>query len=153
MKIRLNGWQRLWALASLIWLVVVSAIVWQDLTKPDFSEYVVAYYVTCYPDIEKGTSLSKLRTALEKIFPDLDNELRALPAEQRPQNCAALFSMLNRKDAGRMDELWSTYNQLVKDERIDTGMAVVAVSLAPIIAAYLLGLGIAWVIGGFKREN
>ncbi|MFD2274664.1 hypothetical protein ACFS07_35795 [Undibacterium arcticum] len=52
-----------------------------------------------------------------------------------------------------MDELWSTYNQLVKDERIDTGMAVVAVSLAPIIAAYLLGLGIAWVIGGDSREK
>ncbi|MFD2274663.1 hypothetical protein ACFS07_35790 [Undibacterium arcticum] len=87
MKIRLNGWQRLWALASLIWLVVVSAIVWQDLTKPDFSEYVVAYYVTCYPDIEKKAPrcLSYGRPWKKNFFPDLDNELRALPAEQRPQ--------------------------------------------------------------------
>jgi hypothetical protein len=136
-----------------MWLVVVSMYAWRErpFSHADFRH--IAYGVSCLTTPGDNVSLSDMSTALEATFPDLTEELKAMPEGERPRNCQPFLDLLKEKYPDKMIEFEATYDRLVNKRVTSYWTKIVVAWLMPSIAAYVVGLSVAWVVRGFRRNR
>ena len=141
---KLNGWQRLWLLASTIWLAFVAVASW-----------------TTFPTVEKQLAAGQALSAQVRNLFQSD----VAP----PEDCFQYNDIQALKDCtkAKLDhETWQREERRAQDdkvaERVERGGTEVQTRFAakaiiwwlvPTVCAYLLGLGVAWIRKGFSNPN
>lgn len=149
MALKLNGWQRLWVVLTIVYLLTVAWI--SSFTFPKASNYL---------STRVYDSLDAVGHYLEKEQPGFRYEggwatrtkyYADLPEEQ-------IVPKLHEKYQGRVDfsPIETRYRQaiegLAKEKLRFVGVAFL-VWLTPVVAFYLLGWAAGWVLRGFKHND
>lgn len=146
---QLNGWQRLWIVLILLYLVIVilfttdnfpRAIEYETSRLYDSMEAVGHHLETNTP----GYTFEGAYTARQKYYGKLSDE--------------DVITRLHTKfkDKVNFTKIESEYKAKISDLTIEQSKTIgvaFLIWLIPSIALYLLGLAVAWVIGGFRREH
>jgi hypothetical protein len=150
----LNGWQRLWVLLSVIWLIIVGS--YASIMMPRASDYATARLhdtidaVCKHLDSENPSDLKgdealhlsvfKFRCSLRKYgdWHEDENELRSTYKD------IVDFAPVDRTYRHRMDGLRTEQLRAV-------GISLLA-WLTPSLVVYVLGYGIGWVVNGFRQS-
>jgi hypothetical protein len=138
---KLNGWQRLWVLASIVWLMAVGY-------------YSATNYPGARPTFERIGRASCIlgdlygrdaKRAIEQVLPQL-----ASLDENSPRNCKELFQRI--AESGRASQVQEVYGKFLAETRTAFFSRAVAYWVGPVVLAYLMGIAIAWVVRGFRRR-
>jgi len=147
----LTGWQRLWLVASLLWLVAIPM-----LASTGFPTEAKWEAETLTRSIQTSTAnkavteeiQANCRAQSEKSG-DLLDYARCMEANQIPyQNSVAR----SREEATRIREEGNIRirDTLLTEQLKSVGLAVL-LWLIPVSITYLLGVAAAWVVRGFRR--
>ena len=146
---RLNGWQRLWVVLSALYLVPVVGITVTMFPKQESLDDSRVYdsisaVVSYVEKTEKARMSEGAYTIRSKHYGDLSND--------------QVIQRLHQKWDGKVDftTIENEYKQKLEAlpaERAKTAGIAFLAWLVPVIAVYMLGLAIGWVIRGFRREN
>jgi hypothetical protein len=142
MKLKLNGWQRLWVVLGIIYFAVVVAFtfsVWPSESKIENS--------WVYSLIEKTKDPNDYTYQIRDAYKDIsDKELiRRINAKYSlNQDYKEIVSSINLKYQGELQSL--------RKEQIKTTAMALIIWLLPVAIVYLLGLSIAWIYKGFKNK-
>lgn len=143
MKAKLNGWQRIWVVLSVIYFVIVVVFtytVWPTESKIDNS--------WVYSLIDKTKDPNDYTYQIRDAYKDIsDKELikRINAKYSTNQDYKEILNEINLKYQGELQSLW-------KNQFRTTGIALVA-WLLPIAIVYLLGLSVGWIYKGFKNKQ
>jgi hypothetical protein len=146
---RLNGWQRLWIVLSVIYLIVVVAFV--IAVMPRASHYARSRLYNSIDTVgrylERDDASFRYEggwTMRTKYYADLSDE----------QVLAKLHDKY--KDKVDFDPVESEYrrkmNRRLLEQAQTFGIALLF-WLIPVVALYILGVGVAWIIRGFRQPN
>ena len=139
---KLNGWQRLWVLASIVWLLLVGYYAFANYPGARSSyEYIGS--ASCIFSELYGKDAKR---AIEVVLPEL-----ASFEEGAPRTCKALFERIDK--SGQAGKVQKVYEQFLRESRIAFFARVVAYWTIPTLVAYLLGIGVAWIVRGFRRPT
>jgi hypothetical protein len=146
---RLNGWQRLWVVLSVLYLVPVIGIAVILFPKQESLDESRVYdsisaVVSYVEKTEKARISEGVYTIRSKHYGDLPND--------------EIIQRLHEKWCGKVDftTIEEDYKQkldALPTERAKTAGIAFLAWLVPVIALYVLGLAIGWIIRGFRREN
>jgi len=145
---KLNGWQRLWVLFSVLWLIVVMGFT--VATLPKESQILDRWaYATLEKIRDSDESLKKYSMwDLEKAYADIPREELIEKAQAKysssEKGLKIDFERINKRYKNQLGEL--TTNQAKS-----AGLGV-AVWLGTILVVYILGWSVGWVIRGFKPK-
>ena len=145
---KLNGWQRLWLIAAILWLVGSVAIVASDFPTEDrFRERAQNGFMSLYqPMLENANSQrTHCMGLLEK------KEYAAL------NPCMKLAGEARQVYQENLDGAMRRYEDRISAEVLNAQLLAagkfLALWLVPSVAVYLLGLGIAWALKGFRSTE
>jgi len=138
---KLNGWQRLWVLASVVWLLLVGYYTYANYPRgPSFADVGRASCI--FSDLYGKDA----KRAIEKVLPNL-----ASLEEGSPKTCKDLFQKIAQ--SGRANEVQQVYEQYLRESRLAFFARTIAYWAIPVVLVYLFGMGAAWVIRGFGRST
>jgi len=172
--VRLNGWQRLWVIVSVLWLVVVT--LFSYLLWPTVSSGTL--HSTAYDQLPREMQLKffdPLSFLLEKRVGTTDPETErlanewvakqwGLPFPEKPEDAGIsvnasghVFTFRSGVTQTEAEEMAHKYVKLVhraladaRQEGVRAGRTAFFVWVVPCLALYGLGWAIAWVRGGFR---
>lgn len=168
MKIKVNGWQRLWILLGILYLIIVifcTISLWPS-KKGIFKEWRLATINIVKGDNEYSY---KIREQYNDI-PDKELIVR-IQKEYAPKYITSDFQTKIASVKGKAIRLtdlleWAKAEKIVKinikyQNKIDSlfinQLKTIGLALAcwviPLLVLYAFGLGITWVIGGFKENK
>lgn len=139
---KLNGWQRLWIVISILWAVSVAGYTFTSKQSESeiyhsWANDLIGYLVTQASDL-KGYSITSLRSKYSDIS---DKELvEALHKKYIGKHPAYSYGF---------SEIDAKYEGKIKGET--NLLLYVIVALALPILIYLVGWSVAWVRNGFKN--
>lgn len=130
----LNGWQRLWVLFSILYLVVVC---------------IVGFVF--YKDSAHGYSDSEQKINRDAFYvAECPSILQKYPSGRVPMSQVEDLANEQKRKIARCFAI-DRINKKIADDRVKV-IQIAAVSwLGPIIVIYLLGLGVMWVRRGFGK--
>jgi hypothetical protein len=140
---RLNGWQRLWVIISLVWVIVIGSLFATsqrsgDQNYHEWANELVEYLIKQSPDLQ-GRTVASVRSA----YSDLSDKqlVDALHEKYLPKHPAYHygFSEINAKYSG------------ASVQNTQHGLVWLAAAIGVPLALYLLGLAIFWIGAGFKH--
>lgn len=148
---RLNGWQRLWVVASVLSLVMTVAIVVSGLRDVDQIEEVAFHTQR----LAKEITVAEIAGIGTVNFPnDLTKEEISSHVKRgmstSPPTVVAIAEELLELRAKRASALASAGNRLARSENQRAWGLGIGGWLAFVIALYLFGWALGWVIRGFK---
>lgn len=149
LRVKLNGWRRLWIVLSVVWLLAVLVISYdgypqevlhRDVTDDMTTQHWEGQY-TCPPD---GTTLQ---------LPRLNNTRQphvlcfaaSVPKEQVLSIGQEYYDALGRADRNASVEL--------KKNRITWSAVMIGLGSVPSLCVYVLGAAFAWVLRGFRSQG
>lgn len=135
MKSRLNGWWRLWIVASALWCLTIAFT-----AAPSPSAFRSAHYELEH-DNGNGKTI-KFTVAFSRTLSE--QEVR----QQLDGDVGKELEKNLESDAGKL--ITWPYDNYIKEHAIPQLKTAVVVLFAPIIGVLLLGLSVAWVRKGFK---
>jgi hypothetical protein len=142
MKIKLNGWQRLWVVLSIIYFVIVAGFSFALWPAESNIENSWAYSL-----IDKTKDPNDYAYQIRDAYKDIsDKELiRRINAKYSSnQNYKEILNTINLKYQSELQSLW-------KEQFKAIAIALMA-WLLPIAIVYLLGLSFGWIYKGFKNK-
>lgn len=145
----LNGWQRLWAVLSILYIIPVVAVV--VVSFPNLEEInssrvyasltaVADYRKTSEPDFRWEGAYS-VRTTFYRDLSDKEIIERIQEKWGGKVNLASIDAKYQAK-----------VNDLTVQQSKSIGFGVLA-WLIPVISVYLLGLALAWIMQGFRKSQ
>ena len=145
-RLKLNGWQRLWVMISMIWLMVVTGFTVANLPQKYsiIDSWAVATYVV-------GTGKSLDAASLDNIPP------RATLNKIRKDIAKAQERYLTTNMGGQVDfsKVNDTHSRQLEEIKLNQAKIVgygVSIWLSTILVLYLFGWSAGWVIRGFKVD-
>ena len=150
----LNGWQRAWIVAAVIWAAIVMFVASFDAPNSPMrlkelkDEATVDQLLEDHPRLSREELLKKLKDEARLSREELLAKQKGSVPEWDDSMSMEGFRAVNAK--------WAKYDDLIKHYPHDIALYVVnsaAVWAAPLIVIYLLGLRIAWVRSGFKQKT
>ena len=148
---RLNGWQRLWVVASVFSLVATVVIVASSLREADEPEDVVFHAQRLAKEI---TVVEIAGIGIVNFPSGLSNEEIAGHVKRgmssSPPIVVAIAEELLELRAKRAAAFASAKNRLVRSENQRAWIIGMGRWLAFVITLYLLGWAVAWVLRGFR---
>lgn len=139
MEIRLNGWVRLWVLLSLCWLSIVVGKAYADYR--DIIKEKTAIYEITNPN-DKNIK-KKIKIVFSASIPE--NEIKRQSEEEIiPNLMSGDFNSIQ-------DKYPEPYTSVVKNSHNKSILYFIKYGISPSIIILLLGLGVFWVIKGFKK--
>ena len=151
--LRLNGWQRLWLILSVIYVSVATVIA-----------------VLAFPTSDRDLAQERLTGVVSLLAAYFDSTPQLREERNRRLDRAAFGGALNAADVDALEaeaarltaEYRSRVNFFSVESRYRSGIqqhqlrfvvhALLALAL-PIIAAYVLGWSVGWVIRGFRKGD
>jgi hypothetical protein len=147
MKTRLNGWQRLWVVSSVMWFLGISILNYNMNYKADseiyhaWSNEVIEYLIAQVPEL-KGYSVSSLRFTYSDMS---DKELiTALHKKFMSKHPAYQYGLT---------EIDSKYESKVASTggpRYSGWFVYILLAIGVPACLYVFGWAIAWIKNGFK---
>ena len=145
---KLNGWQRLWIVVSIAWIVAVGASYVssrgsEDKLHHDWSNDLIVYLIEQSSELH-GQSVKSVRSA----YSDLSDKqlVEALHDKYLPKHPAYSYGFA---------EIDKKYRALDRAEIGRTGLrgslAWLAAALGIPVLVYLAGFAVAWVRAGFRH--
>jgi hypothetical protein len=142
MKIKLNGWQRLWVVLSIIYFVIVVGFSFASWPTESNIENSWVYSL-----IDKTKDPNDYAYQIRDAYQDIsDKELiRRINAKYSSnQNYKEILNTINLKYQSELQSLWK--------EQFKTIAIALMAWLLPIAIVYLLGLSFGWIYKGFKNK-
>ena len=161
MKLKLNGWQRLWVVAAGIYFVVVcgvGAAMFPDGARLEAERAKVAIDLALRAQVDAARTLGNERAELDAL-----RNLKRGAAEIRTEaygdlSDAELIQRIRTTFGGKAD--FSTLDERIKrdaerlrDDRTTFIFQAAAWWAIPVLALYILGSAIGWVIRGFRNKG
>lgn len=130
---RLNGWQRLWVVTSILLGIVVACKVASE-----------------FPLIDPAI-MADIRSPESKWLREMPEgfKLDKYPEQGTPCRSFAIFRFHHTAQVQTVDQ----YKGFVRKQQTIMVLQVVAVWLISIFAVYILGWAIGWIIKGFKKKS
>lgn len=158
---KLNGWQRLWVLASLIYLVAVVFVAIIDFPTP-WKSYISDEEITKKLSIKTLQLIAKTDDWIEvpvnqkgDIFGKEVTAEQLQPITIQFPNGKKLLVSTGTKQAD-LDYINKDYCNavisLTNKERIHFIVTILLAWIVPCIAVYMLGVSVNWVYRGFKQK-
>ena len=141
---RLNGWQRLWALICIIYLIVMSFVCYAEMPKKSsiFDKWAYDMIEVIERDNPQFKDLSTWQ--IKSAYSDIDNEELINRIRNKFENHKSAFQQIDHKYKKELDTLPSKKFKTI-------GLVFLLWSI-PTILLYLFGFSIAWVYKGFKLD-
>ncbi|MGI0015462.1 MAG: hypothetical protein ACREBU_18755 [Nitrososphaera sp.] len=137
---RLNGWQRLWVSASILYLIVVIAFAISEFPKPSNTYHQSEFY----------DQLSK--ESIKAITDTLD--AKDITRIRMPNGREIPFPAGTSEAV--MSKVANEYNKILEREAAEKRYSFIAYAslwwLIPCLLLYVLGWSVGWVFRGFKPE-
>ncbi len=149
--VQMNGWQRLWVVASVLSLVAIAAIVFSDLRSADEIEDV-AYHTQ---RLAKEVTVTEIAGLGSVNFPDdltkeeIANHVKRGMSTSPPTVVAIAQGLLDLR-AQRASALARARNRLAHSQNQTAWAFGVGGWLAFIVGLYLSGWALGWVRRGFR---
>lgn len=138
---RLNGWQRLWILASTVWISAIAAIGYSTRPVGEFAPHHSTYHYQLTP-------------ASRALLLDSGSNDAAVEVEMPNGHVLRFLSTSSRTDQERVSR---EYHELtVKAQataRASHNRFYILLAIIPCLAVGLAGLGVAWVRRGFSGTS
>lgn len=142
MKIKLNGWQRLWIVFSLIYLAIIILFTWTTWpTKKQIENLWV------YSTIDAIKEPNDYSYQIRESYKDISDRELIKKINAKYGEIPGFKEKLNEIDIKYQKKIQSLGNERLKNVRI----AFMAWSI-PLVILYLLGLAIGWIYKGFKKQ-
>lgn len=143
---RLNGWQRLWLVLSVIYLIVVIGFTFTLMPKA--SQYLSSRVYDTVRTIKDNVAELSLNTSLStfeirEAYSDLSDE-EFIQIIHKNYKDKVDFDAIEKKYRNKMSRLPS-----VRAKFIGLGLLF---WIGPIILIYILGISVGWIVKGFKKE-
>ena len=136
---RLNGWRRAWVLLSAIWLLLLGYHGF-DTFPGRGDAFIQVGGFSCLMHKTYGPDAKR---AILAVMPEMDSVFDPVNHKCR--------DMLDRiEQTGHQPDFTRLYDQYLNESRISLIVRLFGYWIAPVLAAYLLGLAIAWVVRGFR---
>ena len=148
MRIRLNGWQRLWIVASCLYFVFVVTFVVLEFPQPEKISY-------SYVPMEKMSAASRALVISSFIDPDLPDAVVVVGTRVNMPNGVVLSF---KKDTSEKqmrtvaDEYWDIVAATVFEKRLSLIEGAFLFWTGPCAIIYILGMAIHWVSLGFRSS-
>lgn len=151
---KLGGWQRLWVVSAVVYLVVVAGVAWS--TWPASTSITHAF--TIYSHLSPETRAQILNSQVK-----IENE-QAFIQDARTAKDAELVEMPNghmlvfRKDLPRAkaeasaQAYWAAVEHVAYEKRLAHIAQAIAWWAIPLALIYALGLAACWTYRGFKQS-
>ncbi len=141
---RLNGWQRLWIIASAAWIGAVGYIEWDQFPTRDRLLWPA-----------QSAQLKLTEKTLDEASEILDKCARA-NGGRCPQEQMGPYTQTVAEGRRLGDEIVSDAMKRIDGSLVETqiraGFVVVAEALLPAVGLYVAGLLAAWVRRGFRSQ-
>jgi ABC-type multidrug transport system fused ATPase/permease subunit len=154
---RLNGWQRLWILNSIIFLFMAGGYIFSSLVEPTDIYHSDSFYSSMS---EKNYSMLVFAKIESRKKPQIEAKLneakkRGIIVEAEMANGHTLI--FKKKDteediAIAAKDYWKVIESISKNRNSELIKNSVLFYLATISVIYIFGWLIAWVIRGFKPQ-
>ena len=161
MPLKLNGWQRLWVVLSILYLIVVISVdfmIWPKTTYIEKSRLNEVYELIHKAEgKEEKYKYTDIVDELNRrgLLASPNNEKEELMAEERWAKLADL-AILKYKDKIDFSQIESRYKSDLRElnsERKQTIFLSFLFWLVPVIVAYTLGLAARWIMRGFREKS
>jgi len=140
---KLSGWQRLWLVLSVIYLIVVAAFT--IILMPKASQYSSSMvHDTIQTTIDNVPKLSNMYVyQIREAYSDFSDEELIQKIHEKYKD-EVDFDAIEKKYRNKMSHLPS-----VRAKFIGLGLLF---WVAPIVLVYILGISVGWIVKGFKKE-
>ena len=153
MTIKLGGWQRLWVLAAVVYLLMVAGVTWSTWLAPASVVHEYSFYSRLTPDARTRILNSQVKVENEQAFIQDARSAKDAELVEMPNGHVLVF----RKDLPRADAeasaqaYWATVERTAYDKRLAHFAQAVAWWAIPLALIYALGLAARWTYRGFKQ--
>ena len=140
---RLSGWQRLWLILSVIYLIVVAAFT--VISMPKASQYSSSrVHDTIRTIIDNVPKLSGMYVyQIREVYSDFSDEELIQKIHEKYKDKVD-FDATEKKYRNKMSRLPS-----VRAKFIGLGLLF---WIVPVVLVYILGISGGWIVKGFKKE-
>jgi hypothetical protein len=140
---RLSGWQRLWLVLSVIYLIAVAAFT--VILMPKASQYLSSrVYDTVRTIKDNVPELSGMYVyQIREAYSDFSDEEIIQKIHEKYKD-EVDFDAIEKKYRNKMSRLPS-----MRAKFIGLGLLF---WVAPIVLVYILGISVGWIVKGFKKE-
>jgi hypothetical protein len=151
---KLSGWQRLWVVTAVIYLLAVAGITWSTWPAVTSVAHENTLYLRLSPDARARILNSQVKAANEQAFIQDARTLKDAELVEMPNGHILVF----RKDLPRADAeasaqaYWAEVEHLAHQERIAHLARAIAWWAVPLLLVYALGLAARWTYRGFKES-
>jgi len=144
---RLNGWQRLWVLASVIYILIIIILAIVSFPSPENyteTDKILKNLSTKSLDILAGKS----RGVLDKLA---DEQFKRVTVKYPNDQILEFLSSTNKADIEYVSkDYWGSVTKLTNTKRIIFLFDMFLAWVVPCVILYSLGWSTGWVIRGFK---
>ncbi len=164
-SMKLNGWQRLWVLASVIYFCLVVIYTIFSIPNPENIAHEQRFYDQLSPEMRQRIGLIPSTEVIPSTKePHSDNRIplvRMGPPQSSKQQAAAMANdhtiyfntILSDKEMDKIaKEYWRIIEKEAKKRRLYLISGALLFWVGPLIAVYLLGWSAHWVYKGFKNK-
>lgn len=160
MHAKLNGWQRLWVLLAVLHFIAVATIGvinFPDGTKLEAERANLALKLMVEQIVSFPDATPKIRDELLAVLKEKNGVERLRRETYGEMQDKALIASIRAKSSGKLDLTALEKQEKLDAEQLRDDRAMHALQclgwwLIPLIAIYLFGYGIGWVIKGFRGQ-
>ena len=163
---RLNGWQRLWILTGVIWLIVVvifSSILWPGFPSAEKIESNVDDFIERYGDSDISLPINYFQFDCDEVVrrykgkhPKIIDPFKRNDGRKNKNAESEPLDLFNPELSCRFINFLRDEHENSRDKEIKVIYRFVTFAaiawLGPVIILYLLGYAVMWVYRGFSRK-
>jgi hypothetical protein len=153
MTIKLGGWQRLWVVAAVAYLLVVAGVTWSIWPASASVTHEYTFYSRLTAEARTRILNSQVKIENEQAFIQDARSAKDAELVEMPNGHVLVF----RKDLPRAEveastqAYWATVEHVAYDKRVVHLGQAVAWWAIPLVLIYALGLAARWIYRGFKQ--
>ncbi len=152
----MNGWKRLWVLASGIYLVVVVVIAAMSFPKPESVHHTQALYDQLAPEVKQkilgNENSENYREEKRTYLEEARNRDLVTEVEMPNKHIMVFLKQVPKQEMeAAAKQYWSVVEKTATKQRArHIGFAFLWWAL-PVLALYVLGWSVGWVYRGFRK--
>lgn len=154
MKIKLNGWQRIWIVMTIIYSIIVLLISYNHLPNKQIANIDYHYFVSSLPENLRNNLNSPDKDYEQGLGYKFNFDLIGSEIVIMKNGDKLYFKSGTKKEI--IDNISNEYNirieSLMQRQNVEYYSYTLMFLIFPPIVIYLLGWSVGWVIRGFRNE-
>ncbi|WP_303909447.1 hypothetical protein [Thiohalomonas denitrificans] len=154
MRKNLGGWQRLWVVTAIVYLIGVGWVTWSSWPASASITHKQAYYSQLTPEAQTRILNAKVREEDEDAFIHDAQSVKNAELVEMPNGHVLVFrKSLPRGEAEAFArEYWTVVEHAAYKRRLVNVARAFAWWFIPLALIYVGGLAVRWVFRGFKES-